>query len=121
MLRFVVLFVQLARHIPPEISDQRSFQLRIRPPQQQRVHARMLVRLQNRFVEQRLGFPRTRRAAEETILRHRIVKFLLARKWLVLKCFAEFVEARNTLLGHLDLTAINVMIAPIKAYGDVKH
>ncbi len=83
MLGFVVFVVQLARHIAPKISDQRSFQLRIRPPHQQRVHAGMLVCLVNRFIQQRLGFSRPRRSAEEPIFCARIVKFLLARKWLV--------------------------------------
>ncbi len=41
VLGFVIFFVQLARHVPPEIRDQRSLQLRKRSPQQQRVHARM--------------------------------------------------------------------------------
>src|SRR5882762_11525908 len=83
MFRLVVLFIEFTRHIPPEVSDERRLQLRKRPPQQQRIHARMLVRLQDRFVEQRFGLPGPRRAAEKTILRRRIVKFFLPRKWFV--------------------------------------
>src|SRR6266404_3894098 len=80
MFRLVVLFVEFTRHIPPEVSDERRLQLRKRPPQQQRIHARMLVRLQDCFVEQRFGLPGPRRAAKQPILRRRIVKFLLPRK-----------------------------------------
>ena len=40
----------------------------------------MLVRLQDCFVQQRFGFTGPRRATEQTILRRRIVKFLLPRK-----------------------------------------
>ena len=56
------------------------------------------MRLVNRLVQQRLGFPRPRRSAEQAILRRGIVKFPLARKWLVPKCLAKFVEVANALL-----------------------
>src|SRR6202040_1829466 len=82
-LGFIVFFIELARNIAPKISDERGLQLRERSPQQQRIHARMLVRLQNRFVEQRLGLPWPRSSAKQPVFRARIVKLFLPRKWLV--------------------------------------
>src|ERR1019366_8614820 len=96
VLRFVVLVIQLAWHIAAKICDERRLQLRKRSPQQQRVHARMLVRLVDRLVEQRLGLPRSRRPAKQAILFARTVKFKLPGKWRVLELLAECVERADT-------------------------
>ena len=74
VLRFLKVLVQLARHVAPEIEQQRLLELGKRAPQQQRVRARMLVRLQDRLHQQRLRFPRPRRPAKQPVLRARAVK-----------------------------------------------
>src|SRR5256885_14330550 len=80
VLRFVVTLVKLARHIAPEIRQQRTFQLRIRPPQQQRVAARDFIRLKDRFPQKPFGFSRARSPTEQSVFRGRFVKLALARK-----------------------------------------
>src|SRR5258708_36109084 len=98
MLGFVVFLVQLARHVAPKISDKRSLKLRKCPPQEQRVHARMQMRLINGFVQQCLSFPRPRSTAKQAVFRFGIVKFSLPVKWLVRDFLAEFFKAENAFL-----------------------
>jgi len=58
----------------------------------------MQMRLVDGLIQQRLRFPRPRGSAEQAIFRGLIVKFPLARKWLVMKSFAKFVEVANAFL-----------------------
>ncbi len=83
VLPFVVGPVQLARHIPPEIVQQRRLQFRKRPPQQQRIRPRMVPSLQHRFHQQRFRFSRPSRPAKQSVLRVRLVKLVLLRKRLI--------------------------------------
>src|SRR5579859_682191 len=77
VLRFVVTLVKLSRHIAPEIRQQRTLQLRIRPPQKQRVAAVHTIGLRDRFPKQSLGFSRPRRAAKQPVFRVRFMKLVL--------------------------------------------
>src|SRR6266704_364359 len=77
MLRCVVTLVHHAGHVPPEVTEQRRFQLRICPPKKQSVTARNFARLADCFPQERFCFSRTCRAAKKPVLCLRLVKFLL--------------------------------------------
>src|SRR5579863_1296195 len=83
VLRFVERAIQLARHVAAKIEQQRAFQFRKSAAQQKRVRAGVFVRLQNRFYQQRFGFPRAGRSAKKPILRLAAMKFALLRKRLI--------------------------------------
>src|SRR3989442_13684359 len=82
-LRFIEAAVQTARNVAAKISEERGLQLGIGAAQQQRVAAGRFVGLKNRFPKQRLGLARASGPSEQTILRRRTMKILLAREGLI--------------------------------------
>ena len=89
VFRFVVALVKLARNIAAKIKQQRLFQFRKSPAQQQRVRGAMFVGLQDRFHQQRFRFSRAGCPTEEAILRGRPVKSALLGEGLVVRAEIE--------------------------------
>ncbi len=83
VLRVVVGAVEFARNVAAEVEKERGFELGKCAAKKKRVRAVMLVRLENRFHQQRFRSSRAGRAAEKAIFGRRVMKFLLLRKRLV--------------------------------------
>ena len=77
VLRVVEAGVEFARNFVAEVKQQRLLELGKCAAQEQRVGAHVVVRLEDRFHQQRLRFSRTGRAAEESVLRGRFVEVAL--------------------------------------------
>src|SRR5579859_4346639 len=109
VLGFIVSAVERARHVAPEICQQRRFQLWIRAPQQQRIRTGLIVRLANRFKEQRFRLARTSGASEESVFCRTMMKLQLALKCVVV----DAIIVRNTkvILAVLDAD-LRVVLSP---------
>jgi hypothetical protein len=105
VLRFLKTLVKLARDVSTEIVQQRLLELGERAPKQQRVGVRVLVRLDDRFHQQRLRFARACSATEQTIFRGRRVKLLLLGEWRVSEIDSRGLERGRGFNGAVSVAA----------------